>query len=639
MSEPQTFPDLLRRNAERFGDRPAIRQKRRGIWRTISWRLWADEAAVLAAALAQRGVGPGSRVALLGDNRPRLFGALSAIHALGAVAMPLFQDAKAEEIEGPMLEAGVTHVFAENQEQVDKVLEILPRCPEIRCIVYDDDRSMGHYSQRQLVRYDALLKEGAKARGRAPSPPAPDDPAFLFYTSGATGPAKGVVLTHRALIDRAGAAARIEGLTPDDRTIAYLPPGWICQTLFSYVQPLVVGYSVFCPESSDTLLADMREAAPTVFLTTPRMLDTLVSQVSLRMEDAGGLGLKLFSRAVDLAQRIGRRRLDGESVPVGDRLNAGLYEVLVYGPLRDALGMSRVKVAYSAGDAIDPSVLSFFRALGVNLKQLYGSTETAFFVAMQRDGAVKPDTVGAPLDGVEIAFGADREILVRSPGLFLEYVGDPEGAAAARDAEGWFHTGDIGWMGPDGQLRILDRAADMGTLADGSPFAPRHVENKIKFSPYIREAVAIGDGRDRVCALIDINTQAAGRWADTHAIPFTGHADLASQPQIYELVAAFLAEVNAEIAAEPDHAGCQIHRFALLQEELNADDGVLTRTGKIRRAVVAERFAPLIEAIYAGRDAAPTAGGGEGGLGETGPTEIMIRDARVTAPVSSRRAA
>ena len=641
-----TFPRLLEAHAAQRGDGPALREKRRGIWRTVTWAQFAREASEIAAGLAGRGLKRGAHVAFLGENRPRLFAGIAAAQALGAVAVPLFPDARADEILEPLRRAGVTHVFAQNQEQVDKLLEILPRLPAIRCVVFDDDRSMSHYKQPQLIHYDVLRDEGAAGVARDPelvareiALGAGEDPAFLFQTSGATGPAKPVVLSHAALIGRARAAARAEGVGPGDVTLAYLPPAWICQALFGYAQPLAAGYCVACPESSDTLLADMREIAPTVFVTTPRMLDTIVSQVTLRMEDSGGSALRLFRNGVTLAEELGRMELAGRRPAFGDRVRAGLYDVLVYGPLRDSLGMSRVKVAYCAGDALDPSVLGFFRAQGVNLKQLYGATEAAYLVATPPTGRVKPDTVGEPFDGVEVKLSPESEVLVRSPDLFSGYLDDAEATAAAM-ADGWFRTGDVGRFDDDGQLVIEDRAADIGALAGGARYAPRPIENKIKFSPYVREAVVVGHGRESVCALIDINTSAVGRWADGHDIPFSGHADLASREEIYEMVAGILASVNADLAADPASAPCQIRRFALLPEELNADDGVLTRTGKIRRPVVAERFAPVIEAFYSGGSAASLDGVAEaGGFGEGGPTVIKIREARAASGGASRRAA
>lgn len=632
-----TFPKLLARHSGERGERPAIREKSRGIWRTVTWRELAEEAAALAAAVSARGLQRGAHVALLGDNRPRLYAAMCAAHWLGAVVVPLYQDATADEVASAIERAKVTHVFAENQEQVDKLIAILPRCPTVRCIVYDKDRGMRHYKQPQLVGYDALLKEGRElaaqqreflqqelARGKG------EDTAFVFFTSGTSGPAKGVVLTYGALIDRARLAATMAALNDTDVAMAYLPPGWIGQNLFGYAQPMVVGYCICCPESSDTMLSDMREMGPTYLLATPRVLEALLKQVALRMEETGGFKQWLYRYCMAIGRRISERTLAGEPHSIGDRLASIASDLLIRGPLRDVLGMSKVRVAYTAGDATDPDLLMFFRALGINLKQLYGSTETSFFVAMQREGTIRPDTVGVPLDGVELKLTPQREILVRSSGLFREYHDDPATTSLARDAEGWFHTGDAGDLDQDGQLRIIDRMAHVGALKDGSPFTPRLIENKLKFLPYIREAVVFGDGREMVCALIDVEMAATGRWADRQGVSYIGHADLAAHEQVYALIADCIAKVNAQLASEPSLAGSQIRRFAILGKELSADDGALTRTGKLRRHVVAEQYRALVDAMY----------GGQAGVRVgTDPDEVKIRDAKTTTPAPTRKVA
>jgi long-chain acyl-CoA synthetase len=636
-SSLDTFPKLLLQHAAVRGDRPAIREKSRGIWRTVTWRELADEAAAIAVAVAERGLQRGAHVALLGDNRPRLYAAMCAAQCVGAVVVPLYQDATAEEIAASLRSAQVSHVFAENQEQVDKLLEILPRCPSVRCIVYDKDRGMRHYRQSELVSYDALLQQGrdliAQRREFLQGEVAlgsGDDAAFVFFTSGTTGPAKGVVLTYAALIDRARLAAAIGELNDSDVAMAYLPPGWIGQILFGYIQPMVVGYCVCCPESSDTMLSDMREMGPTYLLTTPRVLEALLKLVSLRMEETGGVKQRLYRRCMAVARRVNEHRLAGKAISVADRLKSFASDLLIWGPLRDMLGMSRVRVAYTAGDAIDPDLLMFFRALGINLKQLYGSTETGFFVAMQRDGAVRPDTVGAPLEGVELTLTPEREILVRSPGLFREYHADTEMTAKVKNSENWFHTGDAGILDQDGQLRIIDRMANVGALKSGAPFAPRLIENKLKFLPYIREAVVFGDGRDMVCALVDIEISATGHWADGRGVSYTGHAELAAHDDVYALIADCIAGVNAQLASEPLLAASQIRRFAILGKELGAEDGALTRTGKLRRHVIAEQFGALVDAMY----------GGHAGIRlGAGPDEVKIRDAKVAAPAQTRSAA
>lgn len=630
-----TFPKLLLQHSKERGDRPALREKSRGIWRTVTWNELADEAAALAAALSERGVQRGAHVALIGDNRPRLYAAMSAVQWLGAVAVPLYQDASADELVSPIQRAEITHVFAENQEQVDKLLSILPQCPSVRCIVYDKDRGMRHYRQPQLISYDALLRQGKEllaakqgflqaeaARGSG------QDTAFLFFTSGTTGRAKGVVLTHASMIDRARVAAAAEGLSDTDIAMAYLPPGWIGQNLFAYVQPMVVGYCICCPESSDTMLSDMREMGPSYFLATPRVLESLLTQMTMRLEDAGGFNEALYRRGMAAAKRI---RASGGSI--GDRLIARACDLLIYGPLRDVLGMSKLKVAYTAGDAIEPELLTLYRTLGINLKQLYGSTETGFFVAIPGNGDVKADSVGRAAQGVELKFTPQREILVRSPGLFKEYYRDPEGTSRVRNVDGWFHTGDAGYLGDDGHLRIVDRMENVGALNDGTLYAPRLIENKLKLFPYIREAISFGDKRDTVCALIDIDFGATGRWADKRIISYTGHADLASRSEVYDLVGECIAAVNAELAATPALAGTQIRRFAILQKELSPDDGMLTRTGKLRRHVIAERFKALVDAIYGGRREARL------DLGDGTSADIRLSDARTSAAAPARRAA
>lgn len=641
LEEPgtDTFPKLLLRNASQRGDTPAFREKKRGIWHTRTWGEHAEEVIALAAGLSAKGVQRGAHIALLGDNRPRLYAAMCAAQSLGAVVVPLYQDAGAEELVGPIQSANVTDVFAENQEQVDKLIEILPRCPSIQRIIYDKDRGMRHYKQAQLVSYDTLLHEGSRlaksnapqaeiARGRA------DDAAFVFFTAGTTGSPKGVVLTHGALIDRARIAATANGLTDSDVAIAYLPPGWIGQNMFAYVQPMLVGYCVCCPESSDTLIADMREIGPTYLLATPRVLDTLLTQVLMRFDDTGRLNRALYRRGLIVAQRMEKQAIAGEAPSIGDRIMSAICDIAIFSPLRDMLGMSNIRVAYTAGDAADPDLLMFFRAFGVNLKQLYGSTETGFFVSLQRDGEAKPDTVGRVTEGVEVKFTLQHEVLVRSPGLFKEYHRDPEATKQAKSADGWFHTGDIGCLGEDGHLRIVDRAKHVTALKDGTPFAPRRIENKLRFPSFVKEAVVFGDGRDKICALIDIDMAAVGRWADRQAITYIGHADLASRDEVYGLIGDAIAKINAELAKDPALSNLQVRRFVILQKDLTADDGFLTRTGKLRRDVVADRFKRVIDAMYDGRDAVTLSGDGD-----QAPTELKIWDVGGAPLAQGRKAA
>src|SRR3990172_4055501 len=603
-----TFPKLLMRHAQVRGERPAIREKDLGIWQTWSWHRFADEVRSLACGLAAQDFKRGDHLAIVGDNRPRIYAAMCAAQCLGGIPVPLYQDAVAAEMAFPIQNAAIPHAGAEDQEQVDNLLEILPQCPSLKRIYYDEPRGLRHYAQPQLMSCDELLEIGRESYRRDPAfleteiaKGSGADTAAMFFTSGTTGVAKGVVLTHLSLIDRARAAAEMEGLNDTDVVLAYLPPAWIGQNIFSYAQPFVTGYCICCPESAETVMSDMREIGPSYYFAPPRVLEALLTQVSLRMEGASALKRALSRSFMDVARRVGGAILDGKSVSAGDRTLYRIGDVLIYGPLRNVLGMSRVLVAYTAGEAIGPDLFRFYRSIGINLKQLYGSTETCAAVCLQPDGQIKFDSVGKPVPGVELSFTPERELLIRSPGLFKEDYKNPQATAESKDAQGWFHTGDAGYFDADGHLKIIDRVKDVGKLADGSLFAPKYLENKLKFFPYIKEAVAFGHGRDRVCAFINMDMEAVGNWAEKRNLPYAGYVDLASRDEVYDLVRECIEKVNADLAAEPEIAGSQIHRFLILHKELDADDGELTRTRKVRRLHVGEKYAELVAALYDGR--------------------------------------
>jgi len=643
-----TFPKLLLRHARERGARPAIREKALGIWQTWTWQELAGEVRAIAHGLSAMGFKRGDHLALVGDNRPRIYAAMCAAQCLGGIPVPLYQDAAAAEMAFPIRNAGIGFALAEDQEQVDKLLEILPECPVLEHIVYDDTRGMRHYTQPQLTSYDALREHGSRlnaadpgfveteiAKGRG------EDTAAMFFTSGTTGNPKGVVLTHAALIDRASVAARMEGLNDTDVVLAYLPPAWIGQNIFSYAQPFATGYCICCPESAETVMTDMREIGPSYYFAPPRVLEALLTTVSIRMEDAGALKRALYRRFMSVARRVGARILDGKAVGLADRLAYALGDLLVYGPLRNVLGMSRVRVAYTAGEAIGPDLFVFYRSIGINLKQLYGSTETSVFVCIQPNGSVKPDTVGPAVDGVELRFTPQRELLIRSPGLFKEYYRNPQATAEAKDPEGWFHTGDAGYFDADGHLKIIDRVKDVGKLADGTLFAPKYLENKLKFFPHIKEAVAFGDGREGVCAFVNIDIEAVGNWAEKKNLPYSGYTDLASREEVRALVRECVEQVNADLAGEPEIANSQIRRFLILHKELDADDGELTRTRKVRRGFIAERYAELVDAMYAGRESVHVEAQVKYEDGRTGSisADLRIGDAQTFVSAAARRAA
>jgi long-chain acyl-CoA synthetase len=643
-----TFPKLLLLHARVRGALPAIREKDLGIWQTWTWRHFADEVRALACALADLGLKRGDHMALVGDNRPRVYAAMCAAQCLGAIPVPLYQDAVAAEMAFPIQNAEIAHALAEDQEQVDKLLEILPSCPTLKHIIYDEPRGMRSYTQPELKSYDTLLESGRAALTRDPAfleaeiaKGRGEDTAIMLFTSGTTATPKGVVLAYRALIEAGRAGAELEKLDDRDVILAYLPPAWVGQFIFAVAQPFVTGYCICCPESAETVMTDMREIGPTYYFAPPRVLEALLTQVSIRMEDASAPKRWLYRKFMDVARRVGGALLDGQSVSAPDRLLYALGDFLVYGPLRNVLGMSRVRVAYTAGEAIGPDLFKFFRSIGINLKQLYGSTETSVFVCIQPNGQVKADTVGPAVPGVELKFTPGRELLIRSPGLFKEYYKNPQATMQAKDAEGWFHTGDAGYFDPDGHLKIIDRVKDVGKLADGTLFAPKYLENKLKFFPFIQEAVTFGHGRDRVCAFINIDGEAVSNWAERRNMAYSGYVDLASRDEVYDLVRECVEQVNADLAQEPEIANSQIHRFLILHKVLDADDEELTRTRKVRRSFVAQKYDTLVQALYGGKQSVHIEAQVKYEDGRTGAisADLKIRDAKTFRPEAAKRAA
>jgi long-chain acyl-CoA synthetase len=603
-----TFPSLMRAHAGRRPGDPALREKALGIWQTLSWAQLAALVQDLACGLAEAGLVRGEHLVVIGENRPRLYAAMLAAQSLGAIPVPLYQDAAATEFVFPITHAAVRFAIVEDQEQVDKLLSVRGQCPGLARLWFDDPRGLRHYHEDGLAPLDHLAEAGRRYGQQHPTFVAdeeargqPQDVAALFYTSGTTGTPKGVVHTHASLLDRAAAGARFDRLGPHEEVLAYLPPAWIGQNIFSYAQWLACGYVVNCPESADTVMIDLKEIGPTYYFAPPRVFEALLTSVTIRMEDAGPLKRWLFRRCMAVARRVGPALMHRQPVGWADRLKYRLGEACIYAPLRNTLGLSRVRVAYTAGEAIGPDLFSFYRAIGVNLKQLYGSTETAVFVCLQPDHEVRADTVGVPIEGVELRVDDTGELQVRSPGLLKEYHQNPEATAEAKTADGWYRTGDAGYVDDRGHLRIIDRARDVGRLADGSMFAPRYIENKLKFFPHIKEAVAFGDRRAQVCAFINIDFEAVGHWAERRHLPYTGYTDLAGKPEVQALVRDCVQQVNADLSMDPRLAGSQIRRFLVLHKELDADDGELTRTRKVRRGHIAEKYQVLVEALYSGR--------------------------------------
>jgi long-chain acyl-CoA synthetase len=643
-----TFPRLLLQHAAQRPADAAMREKEYGIWQTHTWGALAKLVEHIACGLHEAGLTRGEHMVVIGSNRPRLYATMLAIQALGAVPIPLYQDAVAAEYVFPINNADVRFAFAEDQEQVDKLLEIRSQCPQLRAICYDDPRGLRNYNEPGLEFLDKLIERGIAFARAHPSSfndemdkASPDDVAAMFFTSGTTGNAKGVVHSHRTLLDRAQAGARFDKLTHAEEVLAYLPPAWVGQNIFSYAQWLACGYVVNCPESSGTVVIDLKEIGPTYYFAPPRVFEGLLTMVMIRMEDASIAKRKVYHAFMSLARRVGPALMDKKAVGALDRLGYAIGNFLVYAPLRNNLGFSRVRVAYTAGEAIGPDLFSFYRSIGINLKQLYGSTETAVFVCLQPDDQVRADTVGVPIEGVEIKVAENGEILVRSPGLLKEYYKNPQATAEVLTADGWYHTSDAGFMDAQGHLKIIDRVKDVGRIKggpnDGAMFAPKYVENKLKFFPYIKEVVAYGDGREQVCVMINIDFDAVGNWAERRNLPYAGYTDVAQKPEVYQLIKDCVEKVNADLAADEMLAGSQISRFLVLHKELDADDGELTRTNKVRRGFIAERYQVLVDALYGGKKEQYVQTQVRFEDGRTGMVSATLRieDARTFAPVKA----
>jgi long-chain acyl-CoA synthetase len=609
---PTTFPQLLLKHAAERPDAPAMREKEYGIWQARSWTEMATLVEQLACGLHEMGLQRGEHMVVIGANRPQLYATLLAIQSLGAIPVPLYQDAAALECVFPINNAEVRFAFAEDQEQVDKLLEVRDKCPQLSNVFYEDPRGLRNYAEPGLMALDALLASGKAYAAANPGffkavvqQVGPQDVAGMFYTSGTTGNPKGVVHTHNTLLDRARAGAEFDRLTSREEVLAYLPPAWIGQNIFSYAQWLCCGYVVNCPESAGTVTIDLKEVGPTYYFAPPRIFEGLLTGVMIRMEDAGSLKRRMFHGFMALAKRVGPALMDGKPVGLADALLYRLGGLLVYGPLRNNLGFSRVRVAYTAGEAIGPDLFTFYRSIGINLKQLYGSTETAVFVCLQPDNQARADTVGVPIEGVQLRVADNGELLVKSAGLLKEYYKNPAATAEVLTADGWYHTSDAGFVDASGHLKIIDRVKDVGRLKggvfDGAMFAPKYVENKLKFFPHVKEAVAYGDGREKVCVMVNIDFDAVGNWAERRNLPYAGYTDLAQKPEVYQLIRECVEKVNADLSADALLAGSQISRFLVLHKELDADDGELTRTNKVRRGFIAEKYQPLVDALYGGR--------------------------------------
>ena len=643
-----SVPALLQRNATRFGDKPAYREKEYGIWQCWTWAEAEKEIESLALGLINLGVNEGDFIAIIGRNRPHFYWSMVAAQSVGAIPVPLYQDAAADEMAYVMDHCGARFAIVQDQEQVDKLIEVQEGLHQLEHMIYVDPRGLRKYDHHKLHRYIDIQEQGRaayyewiedlKARREKLTY---DSVCVMLYTSGTTGKPKGVVLSNRNIIEASKSSSEFDKLTRDEEVLAYLPMAWVGDFIFSIGQAYWCGFCVNCPESPETMQTDLREIGPTYYFAPPRVFETQLTNVMIRMEDAGKLKKWLFDRFMAHARRVGPAILDGKPVGGMDRLKYALGNLFIYGPLKDTLGLGRVRVGYTAGEAIGPEIFDFYRSLGINLKQLYGQTEASVFITLQPDGEVRSDTVGVPAPGVEIRISDTGEVFYRGPGTFEYYYKNDESTKKTKDSEGWVATGDAGFFEDgSGHLRIIDRAKDVGKMADGQMFAPKYVENKLKFYPNILEAVVFGHQREQCSAFINIDLTAVGNWAERNNIGYASYQELAGNPRVLDMIQSHVEEVNRSLADDPMLSHCQVHRFLVLHKELDADDGEMTRTRKVRRGVISEKFEDLLGALYDGSSEIYTTtevtyeDGRKGSISAT----LQIRDAAVV-PVETAKVA
>lgn len=600
---PATLIAALARNAAEFGDRVAFRERRYGIWQEQSWREVFDEVAAMAAGLEEVGLAAGAAMTVIGDNRPRLYYAMLAANMLGAFPSPAFPDVPLEELIAATRHGAPAVGIAEDQEQVDKLLELRAATGRVAAILYDDERGLDRYDLPGLMSLDDLVKKGRERLAREPGlierfviGPQPDDITVLLHSSGTTGLPKGIPLRHSNVTGGLLSAGRSGYFHKHEELYAYLPTAWVGDFVFTLGAGMMMAATINIPERQETVLRDLREVSPTFYLAAPRAWDQMLTRVQVGIKNSTPFKRWLFERTMERAVALERKRLAGGTPSLGERLFDAVGNVLVYAPLRDHLGLGRAERAFTGGEALGEDTFLFFRALGIRLKQFYGQTETCALTAAQTEGQVKLHTVGRPMDGTQIRIDESGEILVRSPSVVAGYYDDAESSAKAL-REGWLHTGDAGRIDEDGDLVVLGRVSEVVRTASGERYIPNFIENRLKFSPYIRNVAVVGAGRDLLTAIVCIDFDAVGHWAEERGISYTSYADLSQKPEVRELAGEVIRHVNG---TQPD--GLRVRRFVNLHKDFDADDGEITRTRKLRRNTIETTYAPLIDALYGGVD-------------------------------------
>lgn len=603
--QANTFPQLLLHNATHLANNVSVREKEFGLWQTWTWQQVKEEVVAFAAGLEALGFKADGKLAIIGRNRPRLYWGVTAAQCLRGIPVPVYHDSVPEETEYILAHAEIQFVLAENQEQVDKVLEIAERLPNFERIIYDDERGLKDYDKTKLHSFEDVQKRGRELLASNPewldkriAATTGDDTAILMYTSGTTGNPKGVVLSNHNIITTARNSISCDGLTAEEEVISYLPMAWVGDNLFSYAQAYVAGFCINCPESEHTLSLDLREIGPTYYFAPPRIFEDLLTNVMIRMEDASSFKQELFHYFLGVAKKVGVKILNREPVSRIDRFKYWLGDLLIYAPLKNIMGLSRIRIAYTAGEAVGTELFNFYRSLGINIKQLYGQTEAGVFVTLQPDSEVRADTVGRPIPEVEVMISDSGEVLYRGPGVFQSYYKNEQATRDAKDKEGWVKTGDAGYFDDLDHLKIIDRVKDVGKLKDGSMFAPKYLENKLKFFPQIREAVTFGDQRDYVTAFVNIDLEAVGNWAERNNVAYASYQELAAHAEVYAMLKENIEQVNRDLSKDHNFCASQIKRFLILHKELDPDDGEMTRTRKVRRAIIFDKYKVLIDALY-----------------------------------------